>query len=378
MNKKENTKKPVVIQVIYSSVFSGALRIALGCMDIPNTDNYMFVMRNHKGIELDKNKTIISKSSNKWSLRPIWELYLLVRKTKANYLHCHSALKPLLCCLFVKVLMLGRLKIIVHEHGIILGSEQAKPTELKLYLELLKLTKSIIYIYIGVSKTIQEKLIELGIKKQKISVIYNFIDPKDFIINESDCTRIKQLQEKFSLAESDFVIGFAARLEPLKGLNEFLEAVKLLSSKYQNMKFLIAGEGTLLNTVKDFISSNSLERQLIYTGSFSLSEIKLFYSLLNCFVVPSYWESFSLTSIEAQLMGVPLVASSTTGILEITKNNENAIWIRPHDSGDLSDKIESIYSDPELRGKLINNGKQNALKYTKGNFLSLLNKLYAI
>jgi glycosyltransferase involved in cell wall biosynthesis len=80
-----------------------------------------------------------------------------------------------------------------------------------------------------------------------------------------------------------------------------------------------------------------------------------FYEVLDCFVIPSYWESFGLTAIEAMSTGIPVIASNVNGLNEVVTDLTTGLFISPNDINSLVEKLSLIYNNPSLRDILIKN-----------------------
>jgi glycosyltransferase involved in cell wall biosynthesis len=69
-------------------------------------------------------------------------------------------------------------------------------------------------------------------------------------------------------------------------------------------------------------------------------------------VVPSRYETFGNTAVEALVMGCPLVASAAGGLAEIVRDGETGLQCRPGDAAHLADRILTLLADPALASRL--------------------------
>jgi glycosyltransferase involved in cell wall biosynthesis len=69
-------------------------------------------------------------------------------------------------------------------------------------------------------------------------------------------------------------------------------------------------------------------------------------------VLPSAWENFPHTVVEALAVGCPVIATAVGGIPEVVRDGENGLLVPPRDPGALASAIERFFGDAELRGRL--------------------------
>ncbi|MDO4230347.1 MAG: glycosyltransferase [Capnocytophaga sp.] len=137
--------------------------------------------------------------------------------------------------------------------------------------------------------------------------------------------------------------GFVGRIVGDKGVNELISAFKRLNDKYVNIKLILVGEfehkldPLKMETLKE-IKENPNIIELGYQ-----TDVAKYYSIMNIFVSPSYREGFGLTLIEANVVGLPVIASKIIGYSEIVKDGVNGFFVEPSDEDSLFQKMEWVY-----------------------------------
>lgn len=130
---------------------------------------------------------------------------------------------------------------------------------------------------------------------------------------------------------------FAAQLERHKGIEEILEAVRLLE---EPVELHIAGTGTFQKLVEDRCKNN---RRMVYHGYVSLSDLERLFSIVDALIAPSRCFENSPTIIyESLKCGVPVIASDVGGIGELVKDGENGLLVEPGDARVLAEAIKKI------------------------------------
>jgi alpha-1,3-rhamnosyl/mannosyltransferase len=111
-----------------------------------------------------------------------------------------------------------------------------------------------------------------------------------------------------------------------------------------------------------FISENSLEKSVFLPGNFSYPMVPSLYAGAAAFIFPSYLETFGHPSLEAMAAGVPLAASDIPVMREVL--GEAAVYFDPHDVGAIESAVRSLLDDEDLRGRLIELGRERARSFT--------------
>ena len=109
--------------------------------------------------------------------------------------------------------------------------------------------------------------------------------------------------------------------------------------------------------IKTLIKKLRLENYIIFTGPLSEKEMCQQYLKAHVFVSPSSIENSSNSISEAQLLGVPCVASYVGGIEDMVKNNETGLLYRFEEIEMLAKAVCTIFTDHKLTKKLSNNAK---------------------
>ena len=266
----------------------------------------------------------------------------------------------------LKCIFFRSIKIVVHEHGEIFLNGF-------LYTTFLRLFQSKVDLFIAVSKATKKKLMQnAGIKEDKIQVLYNFVDLNKF--NRTNiCFDRENERKKLGIKKDEFVVGFAGRLVERKGWRIYLKAFAILSKEI-SAKAIIIGNGKNRETMLARIRDLRIKEKVTYLGF--VSDVRSFYVLLDCFIVPSYWEPMGITELEAQAMGIPVIASDVGGLNEIIENGKNGLLFKSKEDKDLAIKIKLIYRDKGLRNHTIGNGLKNAKKYSLDSYLNSIKEVY--
>lgn len=191
-------------------------------------------------------------------------------------------------------------------------------------------------------------------KLSKIHVIYNSYDER----------LIPELIKKESNIFTILHIGTAKR----KNLIGLIEACKNL----QNIKLDIVGklDSEQLRKLKDY--------HIDYTNSYDISFEDVVNHYNSCDIVsfPTFYEGFGLPVIEANAMCKPIISSDIPIIHEI--GGDGVFYINPNNVSELQAAILTLKNNPEIREKLVNNGKENIKRFTNKEICRQYSDLYKI
>jgi glycosyltransferase involved in cell wall biosynthesis len=227
-----------------------------------------------------------------------------------------------------------------------LASKAAKSLGIKVILTrnvpyrktgLKKIVNKILYntladVVVTISHKIKSELIEdYNIAPDKIKVIYDGIDFPDVIVTG--------LNKYIAKQPNEFLVGVVSRIDQNKGLECLVQSVPLTTKKLPNVRFVIVGSGTILDTLKKTVSSMNLDNKIVFTGFISEEDKYKILSIVDATVVPSATEGISRSCLESMLYGKPVIATTTSSISEIIIDGKNGILVEPNDPAAIADGI---------------------------------------
>lgn len=164
-------------------------------------------------------------------------------------------------------------------------------------------------------------------KNKKFTVIYNAIDIDKFLFNQE----VRENFRKELNIEDKFVIGNIGRLHEQKNQSFLIDIFYEIQKNKDNAILLIIGKGPLENELKEKVSNLGINNKVYFLGN--RKDVERIYQGMDVFVLPSLFEGLGIVAVEAQVSGLPVVAS--TGVAKeanITNNIQNI---------DLNDSIDT-------------------------------------
>jgi glycosyltransferase involved in cell wall biosynthesis len=188
--------------------------------------------------------------------------------------------------------------------------------------------------------------------------IYQKFNPRSY-----DKEKIVSEKIKLGLKPQSLVIGQIGRLTKSKGYKEFFEAAKKIKHKYPTVEFIVVGPFD--NTKGQGINASEIEQLenegiIKYLGSKNHDEMPLLYAMTDIIVLMSHREGFPRCLVEAAAMAKPLIATDIRGCREAVESGYNGFLVPIKDYQALTDALDKLINDPELRTKLGRNSRQKA------------------
>lgn len=152
---------------------------------------------------------------------------------------------------------------------------------------------------------------------------------------------------------------YVGNVKPHKNLKRLIDAYKQLhQQKKINIPLRIVGEAkkfiTGMPELKKDISESSWSQWIEFTGWVDDNELRHQYENAAALVLPSLYEGFGLTPLEAMACGCPCVVSNTASLPEIC--GDAVIYCNPYDVNDMAEKIFTILENKRLQAELVSKG----------------------
>lgn len=283
-------KKKKVAMIVNSNIYSGLEKVASEIMiDLSSDYEFIYVTKDGPVVErikeLDLNYYLVDDISIK-------SLKNFIKEWEPDIIHAHDFKASTI------VAMCGFENFIVHLHN--------NPLWLRKIC-----INSFAYLFFG----IRAKII-LGVSDSVNSeyIFHRFIENK--FINIGNPLSVNEIYEKVTRnTAKKFDVCCVGRIEEQKNPLRYLEIIKELKSKRNNIKACWVGEGSLIQECKEYIKKNDLEDNVFFLGY-----MKNPYEIMNeskIFMLTSSWEGFGLVAFEALCFGLPCIVSNVGGLKSV-------------------------------------------------------------
>jgi len=207
-------------------------------------------------------------------------------------------------------------------------------------------------------------------EKQKVVKFLKLRNENVVIPNGIDLSDYEKLPAKGSFSLKHFntnnqkYILFLGRINPKKGLDILVKAIKNIFELYRDLYLVITGPDNdgYGNEIKQQLNEFSLLDKVLFTGMLNGDEKLAAFVDAELFVLPSYSENFGMAVVEALACGTPVVISNKVGICREIELNRAGIVVET-DPKSLFIGIKTLLDNEELRREVAKNGRRLVEEY---------------
>lgn len=177
-----------------------------------------------------------------------------------------------------------------------------------------------------------------GVDPSRICVVANWISPTiRRVAHSNGSTRDRPVR---------FV--FVGWLVAEKGICELIEACEYLAASGAAFELKIVGGGTLYENVSQRILASGLQEKVLMTGWVEPVDVAGHVEAADVFVLPTYFEGFPNSLIEAFALGLPAISTPVGAIPDSLVDGENGFLVPPKDARRLAEAMARYIREPEL------------------------------
>lgn len=203
----------------------------------------------------------------------------------------------------------------------------------------------------------------LDVPEAKTTVIYSGIDTRFFDAPENSA----KVLGKFNI-EKKYIL-FLGTLEPSKNIVRLIEAFGEFKGRIKkerhsfDYQLVLAGKrGWLSQEYHQLIKDLDLAKDVIFTGYVVGEELVPLFKGAEFFVMPSLYEGFGMTVLEAFATGTPAIISNVSSLPEIA--GDAAYYVNPFDTHAIANGLYEFATDENLRGQFASRGIAQVSQFT--------------
>lgn len=314
--------------------------LALG-LDLSRFDLHLACLRN-SGELLDELHSLAVprpefRIGSLYSIRTVAQAFRLIRYLRRNriqMLHSYGIYPNLFSLPVAKLAGVPVIVASIRDRGDIL-----KPWQRRLQKAICRLADCVLVN----ASTIKDTLIEQGYQPDNIVVIPNGVTPAKPVVRRIGPT----IREELGIAADSPIVLVFSRLNRMKGIEYFLEAVVEVSRRFPDIRFVIAGDGEHRGELEAYAAKLDVAQKVLFTGF--RTDLPHLLAETDLSVLPSLSEGLSNSILEAMSAGVPVVATNVGGNPEIVEDGVTGLLVPTRDSAALAKAMIRMFDEPGLR-----------------------------
>lgn len=198
---------------------------------------------------------------------------------------------------------------------------------------------------------------EYGIKASKIKVIHHGVDE----LQASD----------YKAPFDEDIILFCGRLSLQKGATTFIDIAEALLKKEQNLRFVVTGQGELMEEMIASCNEKAILDKIHFTGHLQQEDVFAIMKASQVMVMPSLSEPFGLSALEAVSLKLPVILSKNCGVAEVLKDVPKVVQ---SDIDGYVTAIREILTNKKQSSKI---AKQNSESFKIRNWETVSNDIFS-
>jgi glycosyltransferase involved in cell wall biosynthesis len=190
---------------------------------------------------------------------------------------------------------------------------------------------------------------------ERVQVVPNALD--EAILKDPGAEEMERVKERYQI-RGRFVL-YAGNIKPHKNLDRLIRAFARLRARpgQEDLKlFIIGDEVTRYPALRRCVESVGARQDVRFFGFVPDQTLAALYRMAAVFAFPSLYEGFGLPPLEAMACGTPVVTSRISSLPEVV--GDAAVLVDPHSVEDIATGLERVLSEPALRARLVEKGKE--------------------
>jgi glycosyltransferase involved in cell wall biosynthesis len=197
---------------------------------------------------------------------------------------------------------------------------------------------------LAVTKAEAEQYQSMKVSEGKIELVPHGVDLSEY----ENLPEKGEFRRRYNLGNDQRIILYLGRIDKIKGLDLLAGAFADLARLRDDIKLIIAGpDGGYLRTLRRLVSDLRIGDTVVFTGPlYGLEKLKAYVDA-DVYVLPSSYEIFGITVLEACACGTPVAITDRCGIAEAIKGQAGLVV--SYDKDQLKEELVHMLSDDRVR-----------------------------
>ena len=303
-----------------------------------------------------------------------FRLARVIRRERPQIVHTHTAKAGAVGRLAALLAGSARPPVLVHTfHGHVLrGYFGSLRTRVFLLLERWLAAHTTALIAVG--PQVRDDLVALGVAPPERFVVVRLGIELEERVRPQDDGRA-ETRRYLGVPTDRFVVGWVGRMTAVKRTDDVLEAFRLLRADGVDACLCLVGDGPDRDRLERRAAELGVIRDTLFLGY--QEDVAPYYAAFDALVLPSANEGTPVSVIEALAAETPVVATRVGGVPDVVREGEEGFLVDAGDTQELAERLLRLASDPALRRRLGESGRERVLtRYAVGRLLDDVDRLY--
>jgi len=153
---------------------------------------------------------------------------------------------------------------------------------------------------------------------------------------------------KKQIGQREKVVGYIGGLSKSKGVLNLLQAIPNILEEESEIKFMIAGDGDLVNFIREFINKNELTDKVKLLGWIPHRELPEYLNELKLLILASYSEGLPNIMLESMACGTPVLVTPVGAIPDVIKDGKTGFIMEDNSPECIARSVIRALSYPNL------------------------------
>jgi len=198
---------------------------------------------------------------------------------------------------------------------------------------------------------------------EKVTFLPLWVDTEKF--RPTSTSQVSHLRKELLKLGNVKVIMFVGRLESDKDLETLLYAIKSLSEVRNDVVLVVIGTGSEQKRYIELTRQLGIADKVRFLGYIRHDEIAKYYNIADVYVLPSVWEEWSNTIMEAMASGIPVIATNVGANPYLVKEEETGFLFPVRNFNVLAKKIAYVLDHKSEVNTILSKARLSMQKYTK-------------
>jgi len=149
---------------------------------------------------------------------------------------------------------------------------------------------------------------------------------------------------------------YVGRIDRRKGVDFLIRAMPEVARQIPDVTLFVGGTGKDLPLLKDYVRAQGLGRNLEFLGFIPENSLNTWYNQVQCAIIPSVFEGFGLTVVEAMAAGTSVISTRVDSIRRIVQDGTCGYLVDYGDTAALARRVVDLLRDEATRAKFVEEG----------------------